>query len=124
MFVLIIETNEYAGNFEREMCAYVTGQTGDCGVGKKEAIKVENELPDFYERMEEIIGSECDHSGCFRPTSGAVSKNGGYNDVEIYFNEIPGDRDMEIIKKRIGSFHIKALDIHLKERITIDKDIW
>lgn len=33
VYRLIIDTENYAGNFEREMCAYITGQTGDCGVG-------------------------------------------------------------------------------------------
>lgn len=32
----VIDTNKYSGNFEREMCAYLTGHTGDCGVGDKE----------------------------------------------------------------------------------------
>lgn len=33
---LIIETDSYAGNFEREMCAYVVGHIGDCEVGEDE----------------------------------------------------------------------------------------
>ena len=28
-FLLVIDTNSYAGNFERQLCAYVTGQIGD-----------------------------------------------------------------------------------------------
>jgi len=43
----IIDTNEYAGNFEREMCAYCTGQIGDCGVGEEEAEKFEKILCRF-----------------------------------------------------------------------------
>jgi hypothetical protein len=124
MFVLVIETNKYAGNFEREMCAFVTVQIGECGVGDKIASKVENELPDFYERMDEIIGSQYDDNGCSRPTSGAINKNGEYNNVEIYFNEMPNDSDMIIIRKRINEFRIKTLEIRLKERIVVDKDIW
>ena len=33
MEIFVIDTDQYAGNFEREMCAYITGHTGDCGVG-------------------------------------------------------------------------------------------
>lgn len=32
-YVIVIDTNQYSGNFEREMCAYLTGQYGECGVG-------------------------------------------------------------------------------------------
>jgi hypothetical protein len=33
-YVFIIDTEQYAGNFEREMCAYCTGILGDCEVGE------------------------------------------------------------------------------------------
>lgn len=33
-YIFAIDTNEYAGNFEREMTAYITGQVGECGVGQ------------------------------------------------------------------------------------------
>ena len=36
-YSVIIDTNEYSGNFEREMCAYITGVLGECGVGKEQA---------------------------------------------------------------------------------------
>ena len=29
----VVRTNLYAGNFEREICAYMTGVIGECGVG-------------------------------------------------------------------------------------------
>ncbi|KKK83825.1 hypothetical protein LCGC14_2789530, partial [marine sediment metagenome] len=32
-WIFIIDTDSYAGNFEREMCAYITGRVGECGVG-------------------------------------------------------------------------------------------
>lgn len=31
--MIVIDTTSYAGNFERELCAYATGQYGECGVG-------------------------------------------------------------------------------------------
>ncbi|MDB4278118.1 hypothetical protein N9917_00665 [Deltaproteobacteria bacterium] len=34
-YLLIADTEMYAGNFERPMCAFVTGRIGDCGVGKE-----------------------------------------------------------------------------------------
>ena len=35
-YTIIIDTDEYSGNFEREMCAYCTGQVGECEVGEEE----------------------------------------------------------------------------------------
>lgn len=32
-YILVADTNQYAGNFERELCAYITGQYGECSVG-------------------------------------------------------------------------------------------
>ena len=33
----IVDTDSYAGNFEREMCAYMTGHIGECSVGEEYA---------------------------------------------------------------------------------------
>lgn len=35
MYLVVIDTDKYAGNFEREMCAYITGVVGECEVGLK-----------------------------------------------------------------------------------------
>lgn len=44
MFLFIIDTNHYAGNFEREMAGYLTGHVADCGTGQKEADIFHEEL--------------------------------------------------------------------------------
>lgn len=54
-YLFVIDTDRYAGNFERERCAYVTGQIGDCGVGKENAEIARQEVPDEH--------------GCARPVS-------------------------------------------------------
>jgi hypothetical protein len=33
LWLFIVDTDSYAGNFERCMCAYMTGQIGECEVG-------------------------------------------------------------------------------------------
>lgn len=45
----IIDTDSYSGNFEREMCAYITGHIGDCLVGFEEA-------EDYLSKYEKIKG--------------------------------------------------------------------
>jgi hypothetical protein len=65
-FAFIIDTEQYAGNFEREMCAYCTGQIGDCGVGDEFALlfnKEENISDDYFDN----IAQESDEHGCARP---------------------------------------------------------
>jgi hypothetical protein len=58
----IIHTNSYAGNFEREMCAFITGQIGECSVGHK---LVDNEISDkFHQYICQV-----DDDGCKRPVT-------------------------------------------------------
>lgn len=65
-YILVADTEQYAGNFEREMCAYATGQTGDCGVGV--------EFVDYYSAdikhldwWNENVYQKADEYGCYRP---------------------------------------------------------
>lgn len=68
-YIFVIDTDKYAGNFEREMCACLTGQIGQCEVGIEESIKFRKEVgEDMYELMDEIVEQrpDADH-GWFRP---------------------------------------------------------
>jgi hypothetical protein len=37
MWIFVVDTKEYAGNFGSEMCAYMTGCFDECGTGEEEA---------------------------------------------------------------------------------------
>ena len=50
-FMFIVDTEQYAGNFERKMTAYMTGRYGECGVGAEEA-RI------FYQEMGLIDGQD------------------------------------------------------------------
>ena len=72
--VVAIDTNEYAGNFEREMCAFITGQVGECGVGDRLIAEAHEELAEdtfnnTFDWIEENIVQESDDHGCYRPCS-------------------------------------------------------
>lgn len=74
----IIHTNSYAGNFERDMCAYITGQIGECGRGDK---YIDPNIKEIYDPY--IIQVD-DDEGCKRPvtiyTSPYYKNNGlGYH---------------------------------------------
>lgn len=65
---LIIQTNEYSGNFERELCAHCTGQTGECGVGDEFVTDEASNMFVYNEEEDEdleIIMSVADDHGCF-----------------------------------------------------------
>lgn len=65
-WIFAIDTEDYAGNFERELCAYLTGRTGDCEVGDDLAklFSQETGLEPF-----ENVTQEADEHGCYRPVT-------------------------------------------------------
>ncbi len=80
-WLLVIDTDSYSGNFERELTAYLTGQLGECGVGDKmaaifaEDAKTNKPPVDF----DVEVFSEPDDKGCARPCT-IFPTPGWYND--------------------------------------------
>jgi len=68
-YLFVVDTNCYAGNFERELCAYMTGEVGDCGVGDAEAACAKKEAATLLKKynLEELVVSVPDENGCCRP---------------------------------------------------------
>lgn len=64
-FLFVIDTDQYSGNFERPMCAYLTGRVGECGVG--------DEYKDLFEQECNVaffnVTEGPDEHGCFRPAT-------------------------------------------------------
>ena len=56
--VMILMTDSYAGNFEREAVAYCTGCIGECGVGEEYA------NDDLAETFDPYLIHQVDDSGC------------------------------------------------------------
>ena len=94
-FGFMVKTNSYAGNFEREMCGYMTGTYGECEVGCEEA-------ESFIEKYGKSIDTkdEPDEHGCYRPVE-IFNDNDGYNSFIIHLNEnaLPSLADFEIMKE-------------------------
>ena len=79
-WIFVVDTNTYAGNFERCMCAYMTCQIGDCEVGEEVRDIVKNDFdPKTLERLENIVMQVPDDHGCYRPTT-IWSTPGWWND--------------------------------------------
>jgi hypothetical protein len=109
-YVIIVRTNQYAGNFERELCAHLTGIIGECEVG-------DDYVDEFITAIfETTIAQIPDDNCCRRPVSlGGCIKTEGYNgnDVVIWFDGKPTDEQIQIIKERSETFnkiHITKYD--------------
>lgn len=119
---LVIKTDSYAGNFERHLCAWLTGTIGLCEVGK-ELIE-----PGIEEMFEDLICQMPDDHGCYRPVSIRFDDT---NNLVIFFDSRPSQEQMDVIlerSKRIprdrfieGDFKIKSME--LIEYIVTKKEI-
>jgi hypothetical protein len=65
---IVVDTESYAGNFEREMCAFVTGQIGECGVGEDIAEEEAGSIRHLDWWRDHVV-PEPDDNGCRRPAS-------------------------------------------------------
>ena len=75
-YIFVIDTNKHAGNFERQMCAYITGQIGDCKVGEEMANLAKKELSkEQYDLFNDIITNISDDHGFYSPCSIWLSPN-------------------------------------------------
>ena len=106
-YEFVIDTDEYAGNFEREMCAYVTGRVGDCQVGEDIAEKVRDEIEqsDFFDEIDRVVVTLPDDHGCHRPVS--IGPTPGYSEnqsVEIHLHDIPTDDLVDFFMTRALAF--------------------
>jgi hypothetical protein len=103
-YIFAIITDSYTGNFERDMCAYVTGQWGDCEVGKMFADPVMASLTDDYIEMVP------DHAGCFRPVTmmetPGIADGELHGGVAIFFNRRPHDKLIQRMKERAYEFPV------------------
>lgn len=134
-FILVIDTDTYSGNFEREMCAFITGQIGECGVGEDYIPEVEDldkSYPQFnnaeiLEWFEDNVRQVRDEHDCYRPCEiwptpnrtndgcgyhSDVSNNNpmqhpAYESVGIFLDCIPPEEMLEYIKLRVKDFILR-----------------
>lgn len=76
MYKFIVDTNSYAGNFEREMCAYLTSKIGEREVGQELVEVFEKESADniSFNNVQSVK-----HDSCARPCSIEITP-GWFND--------------------------------------------
>lgn len=125
-YIFIVDTDQYSGNFERPMCAYMTGRTGECGVGSDEAEIFAKEMDVSVEVYEEehpfhFVTSVADDHGCYRPASiwptpGWINDGMGkfiksdeegfpaYKSVAIFMERKPTPEEVELLKDRAEAY--------------------
>lgn len=113
--VIVIDTDHYAGNFEREMCAYITGQYGECGVGKETADRVSSEIKNLS-WWQENIAEETDEHQCHRPTSIWPTPGWFNNGMGKSFRDVP--EQYEVARQMAVEEHRESLN----QSIRIPKD--
>ena len=142
-YLFVIDTDTYAGNFEREMCAYVTGQIGECEVGKENAEIAKQEIPEVVAKLEDLVELVPDEHGCARPVSIFPNPrygNDGHGDhslltdenkakfqwpayysVAIYFHSIPDSVLLDIMKERARDIATRGVGLKgFEEKVGIE----
>lgn len=99
-WIFVIKTNAYAGNFERQMCGFITGQVGECDVGEEEAELFRKAHPD-YDGFDDLIASFPDDHGCYRPAS---IWNVPCNDVAIFMENHPTADQLALMRDLARQF--------------------
>ncbi len=99
-WIFVIKTNAYAGNFERPMCGFITGKTGDCEVGDEEAELFRKAHPGDDE-FDDLVIDFPDEHGCYRPVTvlGYESK-----DVAIFLGTHPTVDQLVFMRDRARQF--------------------
>jgi CRISPR-associated protein Cas6 len=117
-YLFVVDTEQYAGNFERSMVAWITGHTGDCGVGKGDARRAREELPaDVQGWFEDHVMSEPDEQGCHRPA--AIWPTPGW-----FNNGLGGHFRDEAPEREVLAHYNDEVDKHAAhtEKVYADKD--
>lgn len=102
---IVIETDSYAGNFEREITAWTTGQIGD---DDDTGIELTKGVPaEVHQLFKPCIGQKPDDHGCYRPCD--IYEDGTANSVLIHFVTKPTAEQISVIEERSKSFKEEGL---------------
>lgn len=92
--ILVIDTEQYAGNFEREMCAYITGRFGECGVGDDISEEYSSYIKHSSWWTDHVVLESDD--GCYRPVSIYPTIGWFNNGLGGHYKDIPENEAIAI----------------------------
>jgi hypothetical protein len=127
--MFVVDTTAYAGNFEREMTAFMTGMLDESGKGKLEAEQFREFLEGEYGETRNIFDDLVvmrpheeygDRPCIIYPTPGRLNDGRGkhydakegekgwpaYESVAIHIGRRPNDRELQILKDRAEEFSV------------------
>jgi len=127
--LFVVDTTAYAGNFERELTAFMTGVLDEYGRGKLEAEQFREFLEDEYGETENIFDGLVvlrpheeygDRPCILYPTPGRLNDGRGnhydakegekgwpaYESVAIHVSRRPDSRELQILKDRAEEFAV------------------
>jgi hypothetical protein len=90
--IIVIDTLGYAGNDERELCAYLTGEYGDCQVGDNIAQKYGKDI-EHRAWWKEHISPEPDDNDTYRPASPYATPGWFNNGMGGMFRDLPENEE-------------------------------
>lgn len=103
-YQFVIDTNSYAGNFERELCAYCTGYWDNETHGETQANIFKEEVGDPEEIFDNITYAMNEHGMLTPNTIEIEPTTNKYNSVAIFFDKEPTPKQIETIKQRAEKF--------------------
>ncbi len=129
LYLFVVDTNKYAGNFERDMCAHMTGVVGESEVGEESA--------DDYRETFGMTSEDFEHNDHILQLPGEHGYNpvcifeADINSFCIFMDRIPTEGEIERMKRRATDFvngpgkpyKIKILGFRLFSRIVTQKEL-
>jgi len=123
-WIFVIDTDSYAGQFERDMCAYITGLIGDCGVGDNFAILYFEDTKEEESRFIELLEPVADDKACYRPCYIWETRGWLYDGADGALPEDKFDQEEANKKHRIytAKYH---QDVYARtEKVNVDDDAY
>lgn len=122
-YLFVIDTEQYAGDFERELGAWCTGQIGQCGVGDREAADFAalfpNELKGFIDAVEQFDDKA---SGCLRPVKLVETPGWLNNGLGYHYRDDPSEYPEALARLRASSLDYSQAQLQLVERRLAERD--
>lgn len=95
-YKIIVSTNVFISDLDKEMCAFITGQIGECKIGIDRKFRADSDVREMFESaMERRLCSD----NYWRPVGPNADDS---NAFEFYFKNKPTD---EMIKALVEGFH-------------------